>query len=194
MSTTTTGCPALDRYVAEVREACTRSASTEDTVRAITAANERLGTADDFCLPEGLRQIAPGVPYTRNLVHQDPENKFSIIAIVWGSFQATRVHDHLNWCVVQMLEGRCLATEYDRLDDESVKGQAELAIRKTELIDKGGICALLPPPRTNIHKMENATGRTAISLHTYGDPGTKARVFEPATGQVEIVDLLFHNT
>ena len=41
--------------------------------------------------------------------------------------------------------------------------------------------------------MANATRECTISLHTYGDPGTKARVFDPATGRVEIVELEFHN-
>lgn len=194
MNASTTGAPALDEYIAAVREACTTQLSVEERVARIVSANEALGRARDFVLPEGLRGIAPGVPYTRNLVHQDPDNKFSIIAIVWGGFQATRVHDHLNWCVVQMLEGRCLATDYERLDDESDAERAELRIHRTQLVDEGEICALLPPPRTNIHKMENAGSPTAISLHTYGDPGTKARVFDPPSGRVEIVDLEFHNT
>lgn len=186
-------CPALEAYVSSVHEACAARADAASTVDRIVAANEAL-LATGVQIPDRYRHVNPDVPYTRNLVWSDPELNYSIIAIVWGSFQETRVHDHLNWCVVGMLEGECMTVDFERKDDESDSSFADLRIRESRLVQRGDVCALLPPPRTNIHRMASASRDLAVSLHTYGDPGTRARVFDPASGKVEILELTFHNT
>ncbi len=192
MTLTTVNSPALETYISAVRSAVDARVGADETVRRVVAANEVLRSAP-FEIPAPLRRIKPGVAYTRNLVHQDLERGFSVIAILWGRFQETRVHDHLNWCVMHMLEGSCMAIDYERLDDEKIPGRAELAIRAAGVLETGGISGLTPPPRSNIHKIANARPEVSISLHTYGDPGTRARVFDPVAGKVEIVDLAFHN-
>ena len=49
------------------------------------------------------------------------------------------------------------------------------------------------PPKVDIHRMANPTKRTTITIHTYGDPGTRATVFDVKLGTYETVDLKFHN-
>ena len=85
-----------------------------------------------------------------------------------------------------------LLVEIDRIYSD--RGYCDrLAIHKSTLHPAGSVIGLTPPPRTNIHKMSNGGHAQAISLHTYGDAGTKARVFAPVAGTFEIVDLEFHN-
>jgi predicted metal-dependent enzyme (double-stranded beta helix superfamily) len=182
----------LAEYVEEVRLLVESKAPIEETVDAVVSAHGRL-LVPGFRLPERYRSIRDDVPYTRNLVYQDPAKRFAVVAICWGPFRETRVHDHLNWCVVGVLEGSVHAIDYDRLDDESDPDHADLAIRATGLHGRGSVIGLTPPPRSNIHKMANGGRSGTVSLHTYGDPGTRARVFDPATGRVEIMELAFHN-
>lgn len=182
----------LDAYVEEIEAIVGDELSAPETVERIVTCNRRL-IASGLELPPELKRMHPGAPYTRNLVHKDPENRFAVIAIIWGPFQETLVHDHLNWCVVGVLEGSCLAVDYDRLDDGSQPGHAEIAVRDAYLAPAGTVMGLTPPPSSNVHKMSNSRRDPAISLHTYGDPGTKARIFEPATGRVEVRQLEFHN-
>jgi predicted metal-dependent enzyme (double-stranded beta helix superfamily) len=56
------------------------------------------------------------------------------------------------------------------------------------------VMGLLPPPRSNIHRMSNGGRARAVTIHTYGDPGTRARVFDPQSGAVSVVELEFHNS
>jgi predicted metal-dependent enzyme (double-stranded beta helix superfamily) len=182
----------LEAYVAAVREIVDHGRDPASTASLVAEANRAL-LPPGIELPPACLRRHPTAPYTRNLVHQDPGRRFSVIAILWGPFQETRIHDHLNWCVMNMLRGRCLAVDYDRLDDESQPGHAELAVRAAMILEPGSVAGLTPPPRTNIHKIANALGSTSVSLHTYGDPGERARVFDPAAGRYEIVDLAFHN-
>ena len=188
-----TGSSTLDRYVADVSSLVHSQRPMRETVALIAKANEELLAIPDFRVPDALRVLQPGVPYTRNLVYASSDKRFSIMALVWGPHQETQVHDHLNWCVVGILEGRTMTVDYERLDDETVSGEAELRIRSAGVYNKGDVASLLPPPRTNIHKMCNAGRNVAISLHTYGDPGTKARVYDVANGKVGVRDLRFHN-
>lgn len=188
-----TGSSILDDYVRKVARIHQDAPPVPELVAEVARANEVFRSTPGFRLPEPFRRSCEGACYTRNLVYQDPKKRFTVIALVWGPFQETRVHDHLNWCVVSVLEGRCHTVEYDRLDDESAPARAELAIRGSRVCPAGTTMSLLPPRRSNIHRMSNGARGTAVSLHTYGDPGTKARVFDPALGTVEIVDLEFHN-
>lgn len=182
----------LEDYVQTVRECVEGPGSIQDAVQGIVEAHTTL-TVPEFRMPDAYRTVKPEKPYTRNLVYQDPGNRFSVISICWGPFQETSVHDHMHWCVVGVLEGTVHAVDYRRLDDETEPGKAHLEIRESTLHRAGSVVGLTPPPRTNIHRMSNGGHAQAISLHTYGDPGTKARVFDPVAGTFEIVDLEFHN-
>ena len=182
----------LEQYVQAVRKHVEGPGPIEDTVQSIVDAHGTL-IGPGFRMPEAYRTTKDGAPYTRNLVYQDPGNRFSVISICWGPFQETSVHDHMHWCVVGVLEGSVHAVDYRRLDEETEPGRAHLEIRESTLHRSGSVIGLTPPPRSNIHKMSNGGHAQAISLHTYGDAGTKARVFAPVAGTFEIVDLEFHN-
>ena len=182
----------LELYVAGVEAAVTRDDKAEDTAAEVARLNQEL-IASGFRLPEEFRNQVAGAPYTRNLVHLDPGKRFAVIAIIWGPFQQTEIHDHLNWGVVSVLEGSCLELEYDRIDDGSDAKYAELSVRAASLADTGTVSALTPPPHSNIHAMSNGMRTAAITLHTYGDLATRARLYDAVTGKVEIRELVFHN-
>ncbi|MAJ28453.1 MAG: hypothetical protein CMJ92_03520, partial [Planctomycetes bacterium] len=44
--------------------------------------------------------------YTRHLLHADPEDRFSLLALVWKPGQGTPIHDHPSWGVIGVLRGR----------------------------------------------------------------------------------------
>lgn len=189
---TPAGAYTLERYLEEVSVILDHAAPLREQISLVTAAKKKLVSTDGILSPD-LRKIHPTAPYTRNLVHHDPRGRFTVIAILWGPFQETAVHDHVNWCVVGVLEGTAHVTNYDRLDDGQVPGKADLQIRDSAIARPGSVAALLPPPRSNIHRMANASRGPTISIHTYGDPGTKATVFDLKGGTYETVDLRFHN-
>ena len=83
-------CPALAEYVRAVHQAVEARLSVPETVQQVVADNHRFLEAGRL-LPEPLRTYRPDVPYTRNLIHQDPDGRFAVIAIVWGPFQETSV-------------------------------------------------------------------------------------------------------
>jgi predicted metal-dependent enzyme (double-stranded beta helix superfamily) len=182
----------LARYVADVTQTMDRQLALDETVKEIALLKRRL-VSSGAPIPAEYLVRHPTAPYTRNLVHYDPAGRFTVIALVWGPFQETAVHDHYNWCCVGVAQGLAHVTNYDRLDDESAEGRAELRIASSVLQPTGAVAALLPPSRTNIHKMANASRATMVSIHTYGDPGTRAVAYNVKEGTYAPIDLRFHN-
>jgi predicted metal-dependent enzyme (double-stranded beta helix superfamily) len=182
----------LTRYVRDVGALFDRGLDLEERVRLIAQCKRRLVNGGQ-ALPARLNVPDPTAPYTRNLAHVDPAGRFVVIVLVWGAYQETTIHDHSNWCVVGVHAGTAHVTDYDRLDDESNPDAAELIVRGSSMAFTGAVLALLPPSRSNIHKMANASRAPMLSIHTYGDPGTRANVFHLKSGTREVMELKFHN-
>jgi predicted metal-dependent enzyme (double-stranded beta helix superfamily) len=182
----------IAQYIADVTAAMDRELPVDRTVQEIALLKRRLALGG-APIPAELLRRHPTAPYTRNLAHHDPKGRFTVIVLVWGSFQDTAVHDHYHWCVVGVMDGLAHVTNYERLDDESVAGQADLRITSSVMQPAGSVAALLPPRRSNIHKMANAGRKTMVSIHTYGDPGDKAVAFNVKEGTYSEIALRFHN-
>ncbi len=184
--------PVLTRYVEAVHTIVSGTRDPEATASAVESASREL-IPPGFSTPTELQREDPSAPYSRNLVYSDPEHRFAVVAMVWPAFRETRIHDHVNWCVVRCLQGTCLETRYSLTDARLAEGFAEVRTTGARIVPAGAVLGLTPPPSSNLHRMANAAWPTAITLHTYGDPGTRARVFDPVTRKVEIVALRFHN-
>ncbi|MBV8713990.1 MAG: cysteine dioxygenase family protein [Chloroflexi bacterium] len=110
------------------------------TVEVLTPA-QRLGSPDDYC--------------AHNL-YVEPDGSFSVVALVWRLGQVTRIHDHVTWCVLGVIQG----VEYEeRFDaDLNLIGQYENQV--------GHVSGFALPG--DIHRVRNIGETTAISIHVYG--------------------------
>ncbi|MBO0814523.1 MAG: cysteine dioxygenase family protein [Actinobacteria bacterium] len=111
-------------------------------------------------LTPGQRRGQPGRP-AGHVLHAEPDGTFSILGLVWRPGQSTRIHDHITWCVVGVLQG----TEHEELFDE--------ALIPTGARDghPGEVSGFAPPG--DIHRIRNIGSETAISLHIYGTDITR---------------------
>jgi predicted metal-dependent enzyme (double-stranded beta helix superfamily) len=107
----------------------------------VLTAEQRLGSPDDYC------------GYT---LYVEPDGSFSIVALVWRPGQTTRIHDHVTWCVLGVIQG----VEHEELFDAELNlvGHAENRV--------GDVSGFAPPG--DIHRVHNSSGTTAISIHIYG--------------------------
>ena len=170
----------LDRYLADVVGDPRSRRSAQGPGRPDRRREEEARRRRRLALSPDLARIHPTAP-----VHAQPrpqrsaQNRFTVIAIIWGPFQDTAIHDHINWCVVGVLEGTRprheLRPPRRRIASH---GKAELRIRDSFVTRPGAVAALLPPPRSNIHRMANA-GRGADDhdphLRRSGDQGDRLR-------------------
>ncbi len=78
------------------------------------------------------------------------------MALVWRPGQATRIHDHISWCVFGVIQG----VEHEELFDEHLN---PVGVNHNY---PGDVSGFAPPG--DIHRVRNVGDTTAISLHVYG--------------------------
>ena len=99
--------------------------------------------------------------YISHTLHIEPDGTFSVIALVWRPGQATRIHDHLTWCVFGVIQG----IEHEELLDADGR-----TLGSSDNLT-GDVSGFAPPG--DIHRVFNAGETTAISIHVYGTDLTR---------------------
>jgi 3-mercaptopropionate dioxygenase len=112
----------------------------------VLTAEQRLGSPDDYC----------AYP-----LHVERDGSFSIVALVWRPGQFTRIHDHVMWCVLGVIQG----VEHEELFD------ADLNLVGRNENHVGDVSGFAPPG--DIHRVRNIADETAISIHVYGTDVTR---------------------
>lgn len=112
----------------------------------VLTAEQRLGSPDDYR------------DYT---LYVEPDGSFSIIAVVWRPGQTTRIHDHVTWCALGVIQG----VEHEDLFD------ADLNLVGHNENHVGDVSGFAPPG--DIHRVRNTSDTTAISIHVYGTDLTR---------------------
>ena len=91
--------------------------------------------------------------YRSHRLHAEADGSFSVVALVWLPGQATRIHDHISWCVFGVIQG----VEHEELFDEQLNPLGENDNYP------GDVSGFAPPG--DIHRVRNVGNTTAISLH-----------------------------
>ena len=151
--------PALADLVTGVRQAIDAHADWAHTADLVTD-QLRAHLPGPTILTPGQRLGDPDKTAS-HVLHAEPDGTFSIIAIVWRPGQGTRIHDHITWCVVGVLAG----TEHEELFDEALN---PIGVRDNPT---GEVSGFAPPG--DIHRIQNNSRETAISLHIYGTDITR---------------------
>jgi predicted metal-dependent enzyme (double-stranded beta helix superfamily) len=149
----------------------------------LLAANAELWPEDDYPPPNNDER------HSRFKISHDPDSEITLYLNVMKPGKVVPPHDHTTWACVAAVSGVEFNTLYDRLDDGSVPGVAELEVRETLELAPGKGVALMPD---DIHSVE-IRGREAIRhLHFYGRPLetlSERTQFDLATGTCKIMDI-----
>ncbi|MEY4830490.1 MAG: hypothetical protein RLZZ562_2286 [Planctomycetota bacterium] len=191
MSTVSGPTYGLNDYVKDVGAVLDRKPAMPVIVREVSKLTKTL-CADDRWLDERHR-IGSNDHYTRHLLHKDPKNRFVILSLVWMPGQGTPIHDHACWGAMGLIENSLEEVCYDRLDDGSRPGFAELKETRGTDVGKGSVAYLLPPYE-EIHRIGNTTGKPTVSLHIYGRDLDEINVFDQATGKVSPMRIKYYST
>jgi len=151
--------PALTDLTAAVRHVIAMRADWARTA-ILVAEQLRAHLPDPGILTSGQRRGQPGKP-AGHVLHAETDGTFSILGLVWRPGQSTRIHDHITWCVVGVLQG----VEHEDLYDDQLN---PIGARDNH---PGEVSGFAPPG--DIHRIRNTGPRTAISLHIYGTDITR---------------------
>lgn len=125
------------------------------------AAHKEIWSETDFPSP------AEGEKQNRYLIGQEGPSGISLYLNVMRGGKSIPPHNHTTWACIAAVEGVELNTLYDRLDDGSIPGKAEIRQRETIPVEPGNAIAMLPD---DVHSVEVRGDQTIRHLHFYGSP------------------------
>jgi len=135
-------------------------------------------SGEDFLDPHFLEPVEGR--YARRLVHKDPNNRYSILAMVWDKNQGTPLHDHAgHWCVECVYRGRIRVVSYS-LHGDADKEVVEFSPETEIMAGPGEAGALIPP--FEYHTICNPDQTPAVTIHVYAGELDHCYIFMPTEG------------
>ncbi|MGH6768921.1 MAG: hypothetical protein ACRECO_07860 [Xanthobacteraceae bacterium] len=153
----------LARLVAEIGAACDGSA--DKMAGRIIAALQTAAASGDLVAP--ICRVPRNDCYARYPLYSDPAGRFTVLSLVWGPGQFSPPHAHETWCAYAVVENALSETLYD-FDVQSGK-----AVREGTAAREPGHACFAAAGLDQIHRLGNAGGAPAISLHVYGVEGRR---------------------
>jgi predicted metal-dependent enzyme (double-stranded beta helix superfamily) len=147
--------------IAAIRAAVRRSAPVPPAER-VAAVLARYLDHPELLAPQHRR--TDHRKYAQNVLHVEPDESFSVVALVWQPGQATRIHDHVAWCTVGVYEG--IERETSFAAETCAAGERRLHTLGTRDNPRGSVDGLTCG--NDIHRVFNPGPSLAISLHVYG--------------------------
>ena len=118
--------------------------------------------------------------YARRLLHRDPEDRYTVVIMVWDRGQGTPLHDHAGmWCVECVYRGRIRVTSFD-LEGDAEADTMQFTPESVVLAGVGEAGHLIPP--FEYHRIENPDDKPAVTIHVYGGEMTWCHAFFPVEG------------
>jgi predicted metal-dependent enzyme (double-stranded beta helix superfamily) len=168
-----------DRVRELIRRIDAAMAPADDAARARgvkVALEETFASGTDFLPPEYL--VPNPERYARRLVHRDPQNRYTVIAMVWNTGQGTPLHDHAGiWCVECVYSGRIQVTSFTCRGGDPERDIVRFQQETVVHAGVGEAGALIPP--FEYHILENASPQPSVTLHVYGGELDHCHIFEP---------------
>ena len=100
--------------------------------------------------------------YARHVLYADPAGRFTVLALVWGAGQFSPSHAHHTWCAYAVRSGVLNETLYAYDDATGLVRPSRMATRTA------GYACFAEGGLDQIHRLGNAGGEPAISIHVYG--------------------------
>ncbi len=152
--------PVFAKFIEELRQIWAAKADIRSRMEAAKPVLEQL-VKDD-----GLRAISATWPSTEGgknlLLYVDPDHGFAINAVVRVPGRKGRPHDHGEaWVLYGVLDGTESLERYDRLDDGSKPGHAEIKLTSVTTGSQGKV-DLVPPH--DIHAEQGGDARSVAII------------------------------
>jgi len=148
----------FDEYVRRVAALCEEAP--EDRLASRVGREMRRLVAAGAWLPAECCEPAEDT-YRRHVLHADPLGRFTVLSVVWRPGQGTPVHGHTAWGAVGVYRGMPSVANYRLVRD----GAVALAC---EAVCSPGDVTTVQPGIDYPHRVWNASGELAVTVHTYG--------------------------
>lgn len=154
----------LQQCVADLRKITAGDPQISAILRQVKPLTRRLAASSDLRERYSLECDAQQ-GFGFQLLHEEADHTLAVAVLTWLPGRGTPPHDHGTWGVVVGVEGNEVNTFWQRIDDGSRPGHAELRRLSEKTFVPGDAIALTP---AIIHSVRNDADRVSVSLHVYG--------------------------
>jgi predicted metal-dependent enzyme (double-stranded beta helix superfamily) len=125
----------------------------------------QVALSSDSWLEKRLYAADPDQGFGLHLLHEEPDHTLAVFAVSWLPNRGAPPHNHGTWAVVVGVDGPERNVFFERTDDGSRPGYAELKRIGEKSFDFGEVLAM---PTGTVHSIWNETDAITLSLHVYG--------------------------
>jgi predicted metal-dependent enzyme (double-stranded beta helix superfamily) len=154
----------LDHFIDDMRHAAADAKGEQDAIAAIRPLVRRFALSGSWRDPRHYH-VDPQQGFGAHLLHEEPDHRLSVFAASWLPGRGAPPHDHGTWAIVVGVEGSERNVFFERTDNRSRPGYAELRQLGEQTLGPGDVLAM---PAGAIHSVTNDSDRVTLSLHVYG--------------------------
>src|SRR6266581_2926870 len=125
----------LRRLVSEVMDE-------RDVLSKVRPLANRAALSKDLWLERRFYKADPDQGFGVHLLHEEPDHSLAIFAVSWLPKRGAPPHDHGTWAVVAGVDGPEKNEFFERSDDRSRPGYAELKKVGEKVFDAGDVLAM----------------------------------------------------
>jgi len=155
---------AIPQLVADLKQIVARSADEHAILAGVRPLVRRAALSAAGWLDKRIYEVHPDVGYGVYLLHEEPDHTLAVLAVSWLPQHGIQAHDHGTWAVVAGVDGPERNVFYERIDDRSRPGYAELGKIGEKVFGVGDVIAM---PAGTIPSVWNDTDALTVSLHVY---------------------------
>jgi predicted metal-dependent enzyme (double-stranded beta helix superfamily) len=168
----------LDQFVADLRRTRAECKDEREVLSRVRKLAPKLALSEGWVQRKHYEADAEQ-GFGVHVLHEEPDHTLAVFAVSWLPSRGTPPHDHGTWAVIVGVDGAEKNVFWERADDRSRPGYAELRRIGEKLADRGDVVAM---PAGAIHSVVNESDGVTLSLHVYGKHvnHTERSQFDPA--------------
>lgn len=155
----------IPQLVGDLKNVCAQTADERDIISAVRPLARRAALSKASWLVDRMYGAEADPGFGVYLLHEEPDHTLAILAVSWYPHRGAPPHDHGTWAVVAGVDGAERNEFFERTDDRSRPGHAELRKVGEKVFQPGDVVAM---PSGVIHSVSNETDVVTVSLHIYG--------------------------
>ena len=151
--------------VADARAVLAKRSLSRTSLAEIAGRLEALAAQRHLWSEEQYRSPTEAERQRRYLVSEEPDRSFAVYLSVMCRGRRVPPHNHTTWACIAAVDGCETNYIYDRLDDGSAPGKANLRERAQVRVEPGRSIAFMPG---DIHAVANVDAPMIRHIHFYG--------------------------
>ena len=155
----------IQDLVGDLRRITSETTNEHEILSRVRPIARRAALSRDSWLEKRFYSASPEQGFGLHMLHEEPDHSLAIFAVSWLPNRGAPAHNHGTWAVVVGVDGSEKNVFFERVDDGSRPGFAELKKIGEKIFDFGEVLAM---PNGGLHSIWNETDAVTVSLHIYG--------------------------